>query len=112
MNAHAAMSAYQKPKARPNESPASGAANTSRFFGHCLGRVLCATAFSHLSEPDSRAGAPCCGSVSLAAGVRNVISGPSTAGCPVESCLPKLSSREDGREVSVGDVVVPVGWLE
>src|SRR5579859_649534 len=131
MKATAAIVAYQKPKARPNESPASGAAKTSRFFGHCLGRVLCTTAFSHRSDPDRRAGAPRSGSVSLAAGMGAVIGEPSSGrpSCSVWRsaaviCPPgrydrpagggarTLSSPEDRRKVSVGDVVVPVRWLE
>ena len=73
MKAPAAARAYQNPYERPNVSPASGAAKTSRFFGHCRGRVLCATALSHRNGADRRVADPRRGSVTFAAGVGTVI---------------------------------------
>ena len=46
VNAAAATSAYPGPSSRPSEAPASGAANTRRFFGHCRGRAVSTTAAS------------------------------------------------------------------
>src|SRR6266581_8045481 len=121
MNAPTATSAYQKPYERPNVSPARGAAKTSRFFGHCRGRVLCTTAFSHLAEPARRVGVPFCGSVSLAAGVgtvmwelSSVLSCGSCRGgiCRVGAVGWELSSGEYCREVSVGDVEIAVRRLD